>query len=188
MRLARCSDGSTLEDTSGATFGNLKMINPRIAISALTLSAAGLVSIALSEGYEPVAKPPIAGDSPTNGFGQKDGVKLGEKTTPVRALVQLLASSNKYEIGIKRCVKVPLYQYEFDAILSASYNLGTANVCGSGFVKRFNAGDYEGGCKGMATHPDGSPAWSNFQGRYLQSLQDRRIRERDFCLGKATNL
>jgi lysozyme len=41
----------------------------RIAIAALTLSAAGLIGIATSEGWEPVAKPPVPGDVPTGGFG-----------------------------------------------------------------------------------------------------------------------
>ncbi len=155
----------------------------RITVAALSLSAAGLVGIAVSENYEPVAKPPIPGDKCTLGFGETDGVKCGQTTTPVRALIQLGKSATRYERGVRACVTVPLYQHEFDAYVSFSYNLGVGNFCGADFVERLNAGDYEGACRGMATHPNGKPAWSSFQGKYKQGLQNRRIRERDYCLG-----
>lgn len=156
----------------------------RVRVAALSLSAAALVGIAVSEGYEPVARPPLPGDKPTLGFGETQGVKHGDKTTPTRALVRLLESANHYEKGVQRCVKVPLYQHEFDAYVSFAYNLGVANFCNAGFVRKLNAGDYEGACRGMAFHPDGSPAWSNFQGRYVEGLHKRRIRERNQCLGE----
>ena len=42
----------------------------RIAVVAsLVLSASGLIGIAVSEGWEPVARPPVQGDVPTGGFG-----------------------------------------------------------------------------------------------------------------------
>lgn len=157
----------------------------RVAVSALSLSAAALVGIAVSEGYEPVARPPLPGDKATVGFGETKGVKLGEKTTPTRALVRLLDSASGYERGVQRCVKVPLYQYEFDAYVSFAYNLGVAKFCGAGFVKLLNEGKYEQACKGMAYHPDGRPAWSHFQGRFFPGLHKRRLRERDQCLGVA---
>lgn len=159
------------------------MSTNRIAVASLSLSAAALVGLAVSEGYEPVARPPLPGDKLTIGFGATENVKAGEKTTPVRALVRLLNEASKYEKGVQRCVKVPLYSYEFDAYVSFAYNLGVTNFCNAGFVKKLNAGDYEGACRGMAFHPDGSPAWSNFQGKFVQGLHDRRIRERDLCLG-----
>lgn len=155
----------------------------RIIVSALSLSAAALVGIAVSEGYEPVARPPIPGDKPTLGFGETKGVKHGDKTTPTRALVRLLDSAGRYERAVQRCVKVPLYQREFDAYVSFAYNLGPAAFCGAGFVERLNAGDYEAGCKGMAYHPDGKPAWSSFQGKFLPGLHARRVREMNQCLG-----
>lgn len=159
------------------------MSRARVAVAALSVSAAWLIGTAVQENYEPVARPPIKGDKPTLGFGETVGVKLGQTTTPVRALIQLGKSAGRYEQGVRQCVKVPLYQREFDAYVSFAYNLGVGNFCGAAFVERLNAGDYEGACKGMATHPNGKPAWSNFNGKYLQGLQNRRVRERDFCLG-----
>lgn len=156
----------------------------RAQVAALSLSAAALVGLAVSEGYEPVARSPLPGDVPTLGFGATENVKAGEKTTPVRALVRLLNDASKYEKGVQRCVKVPLYQHEFDAYVSFAYNMGVSKFCGADFVKRLNAGDYEGACNGMAYHPDGRPAWSGFQGQYIDGLHQRRLRERDQCLGR----
>lgn len=159
------------------------MSKVRIAVAALSLSGAALVGLAVSEGYEPVARPPLPGDKPTLGFGATENVKSGEKTTPVRALVRLLNDANKYEKGVQRCVKVPLYQHEFDAYVSFAYNLGIEAFCNAGFVKKLNAGDYEGACRGMAYHPDGKKAWAYFQGIYVEGLHQRRIREMKQCLG-----
>lgn len=41
------------------------MSTGRVLVAALTLSAAGLIGIAVSEGWEPVARPPVPGDVPT---------------------------------------------------------------------------------------------------------------------------
>lgn len=157
----------------------------RVAVASLSLSAAALVGLAVSEGYEPVARPPLPGDKLTLGFGETKGVKAGEKTTPVRALLRLLDSASEYEKGVQRCVKVPLYQHEFDAFVSFAYNMGVAHFCNSQFVMKLNAGDYYGACRGMAYHPDGRKAWAYFQGQYLEGLHQRRIREMKQCLGEA---
>lgn len=159
------------------------MTKQRLSVAVLSLSAAALVALAVSEGYEPVAKPPIAGDVPTVGFGATQGVRQGETTTPVRALVRLLKDADQFQRGVQRCVKVPLYQHEFDAYVQFSYNVGVSNFCGADFVKRLNAGQYAAACNGMAFHPDGRPAWSYFQGKFIPGLHKRRLRDRALCLG-----
>ena len=58
----------------------------RTGIAALALSAAGLVHISMQEGFVEVAAPPVKGDVPTYGFGTTEGVKLGDKITPEKAL------------------------------------------------------------------------------------------------------
>ena len=65
----------------------------RVRASLLSLSAAALVGLAVSEGYAPVASSPLAGDKPTVGFGATHNVKQGETTTPTRALIRLLADA-----------------------------------------------------------------------------------------------
>lgn len=66
------------------------MIRPpqRKTVAALTLSAAALVGIVLHEGYTDHAVIPVKGDVPTIGFGTTTGVKLGDTTTPPKALAR----------------------------------------------------------------------------------------------------
>jgi len=150
----------------------------RVQIAALSLSATALVGIALSEGYRSDAYVPVAGDVPTIGFGTTENVRMGDKTNPERALVQLLKDSNKFEKAIKKCVSVPLYQYEYDAYIELSYNIGPAAFCKSSIVKSLNAGDYAGACKGILK-------WDKFNGKPLPGLTKRRQKEYQQCLGSA---
>ncbi|WP_297832981.1 hypothetical protein [Thermomonas sp.] len=55
-------------------------------MAALTLSAAALVGIVLHEGYTDRAVIPVKGDVPTIGFGTTTDVKIGDTTTPPKAL------------------------------------------------------------------------------------------------------
>lgn len=151
----------------------------RTAIGALALSAAGLVHIAMQEGYREAAYIPVPGDVPTIGFGTTEGVKLGDKITPPKALQRSLADIGKYEGAIKACVKVPLYQREYDAAVSLSYNIGESAFCKSSVVKKFNAGDYEGACNAFLL-------WNKFKGKPLSGLTRRREAERKMCLGTQT--
>ncbi|WP_222621964.1 glycoside hydrolase family protein [Variovorax sp. PAMC26660] len=125
----------------------------RIAVLALTLSAAGFVGIVSREGYTDRAVIPTKGDVPTIGFGTTEGVQLGDTTTPVVAMRRALADSKKYEGALKQCVSAPLYQEEYDLYVSLAYNIGAFNFCSGGraggtsnIVRRLNAGDYSGAC------------------------------------------
>jgi lysozyme len=121
------------------------MIRP--AITSLYLSAAVLVGIAIEEGFTSKAVIPVPGDVPTIGFGTTKGVKRGDVITPERALVRLLDDASTFSEGVKRCANVPLFQYEFDAYVSLSYNIGTGAFCNSTLVKKLKTYDYEGACK-----------------------------------------
>lgn len=124
--------------------------NLRVSIVALSLSAAGLVSIALREGYTDEAIIPTKGDVPTMGFGSTTGVKMGDRITPPRALARAASELDTvYEAAVKRCVKVPLHQAEYDVYVSMAYNIGVAGFCGSTIVKRANALDYAGACNAI---------------------------------------
>lgn len=148
----------------------------RIQVAALSLSAVTLVGMALHEGYRGEAYTPVPGDVPTIGFGTTEGVKLGDRTTPERALVQLLRDANKFETAVRRCAPVPMYQYEFDAYVSLTYNIGPGAFCGSTVARRLKAGDYAGAC-------DAILMWDKFQGKPLPGLTKRRQEERARCLG-----
>lgn len=118
-------------------------------IAALALSAAGFVGILLQEGYSDRAIIPVPGDVPTIGFGTTEGVKMGDRITPPKAAARALKDVSKYEGAIKRCVKVDLHQYEYDAYTDTAYNIGPTAFCNSTLVKKLNAEDYPGACTSM---------------------------------------
>jgi lysozyme len=78
-----------------------------VAVSALAVSAVALVGIAGYENYRSNAYRDTGG-IPTIGYGETKGVKMGQKTTPERALVQLLKSAEAHADEIRQCIKVPL--------------------------------------------------------------------------------
>ncbi len=149
----------------------------RLAVGVLAVSAACLVGIATHEGYRSEAYRDTVG-IPTIGFGETAGVKMDNRTTPERALVTLLANTEKHADAIRQCIRVPLYQHEFDAYISLAYNIGTGAFCRSTLVKKLNAGDYGGACKEIKR-------WNRAGGKVLPGLVKRREAEYKMCMGEA---
>lgn len=119
----------------------------RLAVSALTLSAAGLIGIAVNEGYRGGAYIPTRGDVPTIGFGSTRDVRMGDNTNPVEALKRLGHEVDEtYESALRRCVDAPINQAEYDVYVDMAYNIGPAGFCRSTIVKRLNKRDYLGAC------------------------------------------
>ena len=147
----------------------------RNALAGLSLSAAALVSLVVSESYTDRAVIPVPGDVPTLGFGTTSGVKIGDKTTPPKALARALTDIQKFEGALKQCVKVPLSQNEYDAYLQLSYNIGSNGFCSSTLVRKLNAGDYAGACSAIKQ-------WDKFKGQPLRGLTLRREREYQKCI------
>lgn len=129
----------------------------RIALAAITLSAAGFVGILQREGYSDAAIIPTKGDVATIGFGTTGGVKMGDKTTPVQAAVRALQDVQAFDGALKSCVTVPLHQREYDAYMQLSYNIGSRAFCSSTLVRKLNAQDYPGACEQIL-------AWKMYQG------------------------
>lgn len=148
----------------------------RTQVASLVLSAAALVGIAVHEGYSDRAYIPVPGDVPTIGFGTTGGVKMGDRITPPQALQRALADINRFEGALKACVKVPLYQHEYDTYLSLSYNIGSRAFCTSTLVRKLNAQDYAGACLEILK-------WDKFQGSSLPGLTKRRKQEYEQCKG-----
>lgn len=124
----------------------------RRAVASLTLSAAGLVALAMNEGYTDKAVIPIAGDRATVGFGSTfnpDGtpVKLGDTVTPQKALRMSMAHIAKDELNLKRCVTGELTQGEYDTLQDFAYWRGVGGACRSDVVKYINAGNYRAACE-----------------------------------------
>lgn len=148
----------------------------RVQVAGLALSAAAFVGILTSEGYREQAYTPVAGDVPTIGFGTTEGVKPGDTTTPIKAIRRALVDVAKFESAVKQCVTAPLYQWEYDAYLSLSYNIGSRAFCGSTLVRKLNALDYAGACREILK-------WDRFQGKPLAGLTTRRQAEFKTCMG-----
>lgn len=150
----------------------------RLAVGALVLAASTLVGIAAHEGYRGDAYIPVPGDVPTIGFGSTDGVKMGDKTTPVRSLQRLLDEVDSvYAQGVRNCVKVPLHSYEFAAFVSLTYNIGVSAFCKSTLVRKVNSEDYTGACAEISR-------WNRAGGKVLRGLTIRREEERAICEGR----
>jgi len=154
----------------------------RVAAASLVLAASTLVGIALHEGYTDDAIIPVPGDVPTYGYGttrKSDGssVKMGEKTTPTRALVDLLRDASKFEQAVKRCAPVPMHPWEFQAYVSFTYNVGESAFCNSTLVKKLKAFDYEAACKELLK-------WDKVKGVQVRGLTNRRQAEYKTCMGE----
>ena len=149
----------------------------RTLVASLTLSASALVGLAVHEGYRGEAYIPVKGDRPTLGFGDAQGVKPGDKTDPVRALIRLNEQTNVFQQQMRQCIgDVPMYQYEWDAIISWSFNVGSKAACGSTLVKKLQKFDYSGACQELLR-------WNRFQGTVLPGLTKRRQSEFRQCIG-----
>ena len=109
------------------------VIRQRIAVTVLSLSAAGFATWQASEGYTPVAVIPTKGDVPTIGHGStryEDGqpVRMGDTITPARA--EVLARNLNSQAEKQFAASLPgvkLYQDEFDVYMDfvGQYGIGT---------------------------------------------------------------
>lgn len=149
----------------------------RFHLAGLTLSAAALVTLAMHEGYRSEAYIPVKGDRPTIGFGDAQDVRPGDKTDPVRALIRLNQQTETFQRDMKDCIgNVPLYQYEWDAYVSLTFNIGEGAFCKSTLVRKLKDRDYVGACGEILR-------WDKFKGKSLPGLTKRRKEEHAQCIG-----
>lgn len=146
----------------------------RIAIGALSLSAAAFTAIVASEGWSDHAIQPVPGDVWTVGFGTTEGVTPTTTITPPKAVGRALADVQKFEGAVKKCVTAALYQHEYDAFIDLSYNVGDGAFCRSSIPKKLNAGLYPAACETILT-------FSRLQGRNCAMPENRK--RRDGCKG-----
>lgn len=158
----------------------------RVAVASLGLLASTVVGIAAFEGFRDTAYIPVRGDVPTIGFGSTKGVKMGDKITPDRALRRLVDEvDSEFAQGVRRCVNVPLTDYEFGAFVSLAYNIGVPTFCRKALpgkppnlIDLINSRKYAEACKRI-------DAFVYSGGRKLQGLVNRRAEERKICEGRA---
>lgn len=174
-------------------------IDTRSLIVVLALTASGLAGLAVEEGYCGNACPdPVKGKAVlTLGFGTTAGVKMGDTTTPPKALARLLRDVQKFEGVVRRCVHVPLYQYEYDAYVNLAYNIGAGKSgVADGFceskrggpstlVQRLNAQNYPGACDAILMWKMvGDVDCSAPGNKTCSGLWARRLRTHRQCLGQ----
>lgn len=138
------------------------------------LSAAGLIAVAIFEGYRAMPYLDSVG-IPTDGFGNTHQVVLGKKVTVEQALQQLEKNTLTAQEAVNRCVTTYISQQTFDAFVSFTYNVGGNAFCKSTMVRKFNAGDKHSACNELQR-------WTYAGGKKLPGLVARRERERKMCL------
>lgn len=112
----------------------------------------------------------------TIGYGTTRGVKAGMKISKDQAERMLLNDVQRFEPEVQRLVTAPLSQNQWDALMSFTYNLGSANLESSTLRRLLNAGDYQGAA-------DQFPRWNKAGGQVLAGLTRRRADERELFLG-----
>lgn len=82
----------------------------------------------------------------------------------------------EFEPAVRKAVKVPLNQRQFDAVVSIFYNAGVSALTASTLVRLLNLGDYAGAAGQF-------PRWNQSGGAVMKGLQRRREAERLVFLG-----
>lgn len=168
----------------------------RIAVTLLGLSMAGFIAIVAREGYTEQAIVPTKGDVPTVGFGSTvhaggQRVKLGDRTTPVRALHTAQAHIQRDEAAFRDSLPgVALTQGEYDLYLDFTYQYGLTNWRQSSMRRNLLTGDYRAACDALlgyhyaagydcSTTVNGQPnkrcwgVWTRQQERHAKCLAEQ---------------
>jgi GH24 family phage-related lysozyme (muramidase) len=116
---------------------------PPAAAPAAAPTAAPTASSVAAELPPPAAPEPAAPAPPAGSLEER----LRTKSSP---LVRKLADVQQFEGALKRCVRVPLHQHEYDAFLSLAYNIGDGGFKGSTVLRAQNAGDTQAAARAFA--------------------------------------
>jgi lysozyme len=107
---------------------------------------------------------------PTIGWGHTGGVQPNQKITQAQADDLLKMDLRKFENGVNDLVKVPVNQYQFDALVSFAFNCGLEGLRTSDLLMKLNKKDYAGCVKEF-------DRWIHAGGEVLQGLVNRRNAE-----------
>lgn len=127
----------------------------RTHVGGLSLSAAALVGLLVSEGWTDRAMIPTKNDVPTVGFGSTvhmDGtpVKMGDTIDPVRAIITAQNHISKDERRFRESIPdVPLHQDEYDLYMDFVYQYGIGNWRTSSMRMHLLAGEYRQACDAL---------------------------------------
>jgi len=121
---------------------------PIIPCATMQFSVAGLALLKKSEGFSSRVYLDVAGFL-TIGYGHRllhpDSFPNG--IDEEKAANLLLCDVRDAEQAVKRLVKVPLTQGQYDALVDFTFNLGAGRLGGSSLLKELNAGRYDSACE-----------------------------------------
>lgn len=104
-------------------------------------------------------------------------VTEGLVITKEQAYEQLERDLAVFERGVEKCVKKPITQDQFDALVSFSFNVGLGSLSRSTLLKKVNANPSD------LTIRDSFAMWNKAGGRVLAGLTKRRKAEADWYFG-----
>ena len=117
----------------------------------------------------------------TIGYGHTKGVSEGDIISSAQAEALLLKELKEYEDYVNKLVTVPLHDYQFDALVSWTYNLGPTNLANSTMLKKLNEGKYD-------EVPDEMRRWNRAGGKVLEGLVIRRDYEAKLFAGEMSDI
>lgn len=147
-------------------------------------SSACIAIVTHFEQYRPTAYKPTPNDVWTIGYGHTRGVREGDTCTMTTAIMWLHDDLHVAEGAVNHHVKgVVISQNQFDAIVSAVFNIGPGGPNKDGFLelhdggpstflRKLNAGDIAGAAAEF-------PRWNKQTGKVLNGLTTRRAVERE---------
>ena len=152
----------------------------RVGVAVLSLSAAGGVFLASKEGtvqrtyLDSIGIPTVC----TGHTGPE--VKMGQFYTPEQCQEILRKDVGSVQYMIQRAIKVPLYQYEYDALVSLCFNIGNTACSTSTLFKIINNGDYAAAAAQFprwrfAGGKDCAVRANNCYGVYLRRLDESNL-------------
>lgn len=135
-------------------------------------SKAGIEFIAGWEGFRSTAYKPVATEKYwTIGFGHYGpDVRPGSSISRAQGLTLLRHDAQEAETTVRRSVKVPVTQNEFDALVSLTFNIGSTGFQGSTVLRELNLAHRE-------TAANAFLMWNKGGGQVLQGLVNRRKAE-----------
>ena len=111
----------------------------------------------------------------TIGYGHTKNVKQGDTITEKQAEILLIYDLNDFENCIKKNVRIPLSQNQFDALVSFCFNVGCGNFLKSTLLKKLNEGKIAEAAKEFLK-------WNKADGKELAGLTKRRQEEMELFL------
>jgi len=147
---------------------------------ALGFSAAGLIMLAMHEGYSEKPYKDTAGVI-TNGFG--NATRSPHKSVTVtEALADLKENASVAGQAVSKCVTSEMTQGQYDAYVSLAYNVGTHAFCKSTMAKLANQGDRVGSCNQFDRWMFVAGKDCRIPSNNCRGIAKRRTEEKALCL------